>query len=370
MRSLLAAKSRPHLSVDHPTGIIGWKGFEAIRRVFLPALAGGVLATILVVYFQRGFIPGDSFTYLAAGERLNAGHSLYALVPGDRPVDLHPPFWTVPFLSPPPMGVLMRPFALLPGDAGAYAWWSLCLIGIGVVLAALFRRRPATTSVAVIVLAIPIAYEIGVGNVNALLLAAAIACWLLARDGQPRTAGALAAVMFAVKLTPLPIAAWVVGTGGRRGVGGLLAGLIVVGLVSILGAGLEAHFAYLDVARTTATTGLSELSPGGLARTLGLPDPIPTLVPTALLVIGSLLAWVLARRNRQAAGFGVAVVAWTFGSAVVNVNTPTLLLALLAPMAWPWPRDRDAGPATPVDSSMRARPPNAGSDPDLLLRSI
>src|SRR5664280_1834859 len=189
MRSLLAAKSRPHLSVYHPAEITGWKGFEAIRMVFLPALAGGVLATILVVYFQRGFIPGDSFTYLAAGERLNAGHSL---------------------------------FALLPGDAGAYAWWSLCLIGIGVVLAALFRRRPATTSVAVIVLAIPIAYEIGVGNVNALLLAAAIACWLLARDGQPRTAGALAAVMFAVKLTPLPIAAWVVGTSGRRGVAGLL----------------------------------------------------------------------------------------------------------------------------------------------------
>jgi hypothetical protein len=30
------------------------------------------------------------------------------------------------------------------------------------------------------------------------------------------------------------------------------------------------------------------------------------------------------------------VLAWTFGSAVVNVNTPTLLLALLAPVAWPW----------------------------------
>jgi hypothetical protein len=319
----------------------------------LPALAGGVLATILVVYFQRGFIPGDSFTYLAAGERLNAGHSLYALVPGDRPVDVHPPFWTVPFLSPPPMGVLMRPFALLPGDAGAYAWWVVCLIAIGTVLGVLLRRRPATTSAAVIVLSIPLAYEIGVGNVNALLLAAAIACWLLARDGRPHAAGALAAVMFAVKLTPLPIAAWVVGTGGRRGLGGLLAGLIVVGLVSLLGAGIDAHFAYLDVARTTATTGLSELSPGWLARTLGLPDPIPTLVPTALLLGGSILAWILARRDRQAAGFGVAVIAWTFGSAVVNVNTPTLLLALLAPIAWPWRSERDAGLGAAADASIR-----------------
>jgi len=84
------------------------------------------------------------------------------------------------------------------------------------------------------------------------------------------------------------------------------------------------------------TTGLSPFSPGDLARSLGLPDPLPTLAPTALLLGGSLLAWVLADRGRPALGFGVAVVAWTFGSAVVNINTPTLLLALLAPVAWPW----------------------------------
>ena len=323
----------------------------AIRRVILPAIAGGVLATILAVYFQRGFIPGDSFTYLAAGERLNAGHLLYALLPGDRLVDVHPPFWTVPFLSPPPMGVLMRPFALLPGDTGAYAWWAACLISIGAVLAALVRRRPATTSAAVIVLAIPLAYEIGVGNVNGLLLGAAIACWILVRDGQAAAAGPLAGVMFALKLTPLPVAAWVAGAGGKRGVGGILAGLLVVGLVSLLGAGMDAHLAYLDVARTTATAGLSAFSPGGLVRTLGFPDPIPTLVPTALLGGGSLLAWMLARRDHPAAGYGVAVVAWTFGSAVVNVNTPTLLLALLAPVAWPWRRVGDPAAASPLAGS-------------------
>jgi hypothetical protein len=325
----------------------------AIRRVVLPAIAGSVLATILAVYFQRGFVPGDSFTYLAAGERLNAGHLLYALLPGDRPVDVHPPFWTVPFLSPPPMGVLMRPFALLPGDTGAYAWWAACLISIGAVLAALLRRRPATTSAAVIVLAIPIAYEIGVGNVNGLLLGAAIACWILVRNGHASVAGPLAAAMFAIKLTPLPVAAWVAGAGGKRGVGALMAGLVVVGLVSLLGAGLDAHVAYFDVARTTATAGLSTFSPGGLARTLGLPDPIPTLVPTALLIGGSLLAWMLARRDRPAAGFGIAVVAWTLGSAVVNVNTPTLLLALLAPIAWPWQDAGDPAAASPLGGSDR-----------------
>jgi hypothetical protein len=323
-----------------------------IRRVLLPALAGGVLVTILAVYFQRGFIPGDAFTYLAAGERLNAGHALYALVQGDRPVDMHPPLWTVPFLSPPPMGVLVRPFALLPGDTGAYAWWAACLLAIGSVLVALGRRRPATTSIAVIVLSIPLAYEIGVGNVNGLLLAAAVGCWLLVRDGRAAIAGPLAAVMVAVKLTPLPVGAWVVGAGGRRGIGGFVAGLVVVGVVSLLGAGLAAHVAYLDVARATATTGLSPFSPGDLARMAGLPDPIPSLVPTTLLLGGTLLAWVLAGHGRPAAGFCVAVVAWTFGSPVVNINTPTLLLALLAPVAWPWRKASDP----PQSSATRAGP--------------
>jgi hypothetical protein len=332
-------------------------GVATIRRVVLPAIAGGILATILAVYFQRGVIPGDSFTYLAAGERLNAGHFLYALVPGDRAVDMHPPFWTVPFLSPPLMGVLMRPFALLPGDTGAYAWWAACLVTIGIVLAALIRRRPATTSAAMIVLAIPIAYEIGVGNVNGLLLGGAIACWILVRTDRAIVAGPLAAVMFAIKLTPLPIIAWVAGAGGKRGVGGILGGLVVVGLVSLLGAGLDAHLTYLDIARATGTTGLSPFSPGGLTRSLGFPDPIPTLVPTGLLVGGSVVAWIFARRDHPAAGFSVAVVAWTFGSAVVNVNTPTLLLALLAPVAWPW---RSAGdPATassPGESHLPLQP--------------
>jgi hypothetical protein len=234
------------------------------------------------------------------------------------------------------MGVLVRPFALLPGDTGAYAWWAACLLAIGSVLVALGRRLPATTSIAVIVLSIPLAYEIGVGNVNGLLLAGAIGCWLMVRDRRAAVAGPLAAVMFAVKLTPLPIGAWVVGAGGRRGLWGFVAGLVVVGVVSLLGAGLNAHLAYLDVARTTATTGLSPFSPGDLARAAGFPGPVPTLVPTALLLGGTLVAWILADRGRPAAGFCVAVVAWTFGSPVVNINTPALLLALLAPAAWPW----------------------------------
>ena len=59
---------------------------QRVLRIGMPAIALGMVVAIQRIYFNRGLIPGDSFTYLAAGERLNAGHLLYALSPGDRPV--------------------------------------------------------------------------------------------------------------------------------------------------------------------------------------------------------------------------------------------------------------------------------------------
>ncbi len=72
-----------------------------------------VCASTFVHILAQGFAAWDAPTYLAAGERLNAGHNLYALVAGDRPVLLDPPYWIVPLLSPPPIAVLWRPLALL-----------------------------------------------------------------------------------------------------------------------------------------------------------------------------------------------------------------------------------------------------------------
>ena len=56
------------------------------------AISVGLLLAVVWMRFPYGLIPGDAFTYLAAGERLNAGHPLYAVSPGDRPVGLEPPY--------------------------------------------------------------------------------------------------------------------------------------------------------------------------------------------------------------------------------------------------------------------------------------
>ena len=42
-----------------------------------------VLGGLLAFWLLGGAHPGDAYTYLAAGQRLNAGHLLYTLSPGD-----------------------------------------------------------------------------------------------------------------------------------------------------------------------------------------------------------------------------------------------------------------------------------------------
>lgn len=318
----------------------------------MPLAAVGLLLAMLAVYFQRGLVPGDAFTYLAAGERLNAGHSLYALSPGDRPVDLNPPYWTVPLLSPPPIAVVWRPLAALPYELGVYVWWVAAIASIALGIALLARRRPATTGLAVIALLVPLTYEIGVGNVNAFLLLGLVVTWIFLVRGQDAAAGGLVAVMTAVKLTPL-ILVWLLLTQRRiRGVGSFLVTGAVVLAVSLAGAGLQAHLDYLGIMRYTTSTGTSALSLAGLGRAIGLSPSVATTLPEIALAAG--LAGIFLLRRRPGAAYALAVVTMVTGSPVVNVNWPTVLLAALAPLAWPSRRpepDASAG-----DVAKRGRP--------------
>ena len=163
----------------------------------------------------------------------------------------------------------------------------------------------------------------------------------------------MAAGMALAKMTPLPVAAWVLGVGGRRGFVTVCASAAAVAALSLLGAGLTSYLDYLGVMRATNTTGLTDLSLGALGRDLGLPISVAGLLPSAWLFGGALLAGLLAVRRRRGLGFAVAVVAWTFGTPVVNINTPVLLLAALAPLAWPWPAET-AGQARRDASQSRA----------------
>lgn len=316
-------------------GVGGGATSSPYRLLGLVALAVvlGLMVTTQLIYFGRGFIPGDAFTYLAAGERLNAGHPLYALSPGDRPVDLNPPQWTVPLVSPPPIAVVFRPFALL-GDAGAYVWWALQLLSLATALVMLGRRVPPLLLAAfMFILLIPTVYEIGVGNLNSMILLGTILVWRYATRGPERAAGAIGAVMTAVKLTPAVLVWWLLATGRRRAfAAALVTGVVALG-VSILGAGFNTHVEYLRLLASGTAFAPSPLSLAGMAVYLGAPASVARLLPTAF-AIGGLIA-VLALRRRPAAAFGVAIVTMIYGSPSVSINWFVLFYALLAPVAWP-----------------------------------
>lgn len=298
------------------------------------ALAVGVLFAVLAIYFQRGLIPGDAFTYLAAGERLNAGHPLYALSPGDRPVSLEPPFWTVPLLSPPTIAVVWRPLAALPSELGVYVWWALQIAAVATAFLLVAARRPVLAAAGLLVLVIPFAYEIGVGNVNGFILLGLVLAWRATVLGQERATGALAAAMTAIKVTPILLGWWLLTQ--RRWMAlrwYVVAGLAILA-VSIVGAGIDAHLTYLGIVRDTGAGGTRPLSLAGMARFLGVAPAIANLLPTLALALGAIGIALLRRHPDRA--FVVAVVTLIAGSPTVNINWFALLFACLAPLAWPW----------------------------------
>ena len=296
-------------------------------------LALGIVAALLVVYFQRGFIPGDAYVYLGAGERLNAGHPLYAISPGDRPVGIEPPFWTVPLLSPPPIAVVFRPLAALPRELGVYVWWALDTAAVAVAVGLMLRRRPILIGLAVIALSVPLVYEIGVGNMNGLVLLGLVLAWRSTMVHDDRTSGAIIGIATAFKLTPGLLGWWLL-TGRRwRAVRWAVAAGIAVLVVSIAGAGLEAHLRYLGVVRETSTLGARPLSVAGMAIYLGVPTAIANALPTVVLGLGVLA--IAALRNRTDLAFVAAVLTMVFGSPTVSINWFIYLLACLAPLVWP-----------------------------------
>jgi hypothetical protein len=304
-----------------------------LLAIVLVVVAAALLLEFLAVYFTRGFIPGDATVYLAGGERLNAGHQVYALMPGDRPEGIKPPFWTVPLLSPPLIAVIFRPLALFPQDIGAYIWWAGTLSALAWILVTFVRRKPILTSLVVMALVIPLTYEIGVANVNAFLMLGAVLAWKWTTEGRDERAGAVTAFGFVIKVSPVVVAWWLFTQRRWRAVrAGLVAGAAFLA-ISILGAGLDAHLTFIQITRDTATIGQSELSLAGLARAVGVAPGIANLLPMAMLLGGILGVFLLRSRSNWA--FALAVATMTLGSPVVNINSFAMLLACIAPWVWP-----------------------------------
>ncbi len=272
--------------------------------------------------------PTDARVYLSAGERLLAGHQLYALGPGDRDVLLNPPYWTVPFLAPPLMGIASMPLALL-GDSGIAAGWAIAAVGYLGALAVLVRGAPIWGALGAAVLAPQIGAQLAIGNVNGLLALGLLGAWLL-RD-RAWLVGLILAVMIAVKVTPIVLMLWLVVTGRYRAAAATIVCSLVLLAASVAVAGLDAHLEYLRVATDTIGDGTTNASIAGLTRELGASPEIARVVPWIIIVAGALVS--IRWRKVLGVAFAVSVVLMTVGSPSFNPYWFALTLFALVPYA-------------------------------------
>jgi hypothetical protein len=305
-----------------------------IIRALLIACPLSLVAVFSLVWLALGGHPGDAGTYLAAGERLNAGHQLYTLSPGDNLVLLNPPYWTVPLLSPPFIAVAFRPLALLPANTGVYLWWAAMIACTVSAVSLLLVRAPLRTSAAIGILALPVAIQLMVGNLDSALLLGMIGVWWLSQREHQTAAGVIAGFMFIAKLTPFPIVWWLVVTRRWGSVRAAILAVAIGMLISVAGSGPESHFAYLGVVHDTNQIGTTIGSLAGLGRQAGIPAEAARWLPVfgSLLGLGAMALF----RQRPRAVWALAVFICVFGSPSVAFHTPALLLAALAPLAWPF----------------------------------
>ena len=268
----------------------------------------------------------DAQYYYGAGERLNAGHLLYAYSPGDRQLAVDPFYFAGPFLYPPLLGVLWRPVAaVVPYGVAVTAFWAIGLIVFLGTLAWLLRRGGAVTAIGVLVLVVPLSWTAWSGNVSTLMVPVVIWSWLALGRARDRAAGAVVGVMAVMKLTPAFLVWWMLVTKRWRAAAAAIIAGVVALAVSIAGAGPGSLADYLRVSGLVGRTGGTEASLTSLLAGMGAGPDTLALVAPVVAVIGAVAVALLRRRPRVA--WAVAIATGVFASPVFNLTNVSLLLA-------------------------------------------
>jgi len=287
----------------------------------------------------------DISNYYAAGQRLNDGHQLYALEPGDRAIanGTGRSMWSYPLLSPPPIAVLWRPLAMLPGDFSMYLWWWTGALGSIAFAAWLIVRSNTRIKVLALLLAPSLSITLWSGNVNALLIPLGAVLWWAESRGKSNLAGFIVGLSMLLKLVPGMFLFWLIFIGDRRGVRAFFATVAFGLALSVLGAGLDAHFKYLDVASQANAVGLSGLSPVSIARSMGIGSPFAEWAPYAIAAVCAAEAWLM--RKRPDWCFAACAAGLALGTPDLRIETLAWLLVAMVPFATGRGNESAEGPA-------------------------
>ena len=279
---------------------------DRIVRVLLVLLAIFPAVGQARAFLEMFGLPGDldpwtdAWTYLAAGERLNAGHSLYgALVAGDRPVLVDPDFFyngvRTALLSPPTIAAIWRPIAAVPFgfDLWIVAVW-VAMLGA---VAWLVYRAGIVGLLVAFALQEPIGNQLAIANVTAFFPLLLLVIWVHRRKPW---IGAVVGLMAAIKIAPAAMFGWSRIIRSPRALIWAGGSLVAIGAVVAVTVGIGAIGDYLRLAPSfrpstlslTGITGLPWLTfgvliAGTLAAALIRNDAISYIVAVATLVAGT-----------------------------------------------------------------------------------
>ena len=290
------------------------------RKVLLIMVALELIAVWWLLCVLTGKI--DAITYLAAGERLNAGHALYALVPGDRPLTVDTPYYHTPLLYPPLIAVLWRPLAALPAMLGLWLWFAAATAAIFGAVWYVARGLRNGAIVALLIFSAGIGSQLSGANVNAFVIVVALLLWAQA-DRHPWV-GALIGVLTAIKLSPGIFIVWLISQRRWKACVWAAAGLAGGLLVGLVGAGLNANVQAIDILRSSTPQDLTVTGVTGIPWATG-----------AVEVLGTAATLLLSRR--PAASFRAATLTITLGAPQISLLTAAYGLLLVPP-----PRKRQA----------------------------
>ena len=303
------------------------------RRVLLLLVALEFIAVWWLLCVLTGQI--DAMTYLAAGERLNAGHALYSLVPGDRLLTIDTTYYNTPLLYPPLIAVLWRPLAALPAMLGFALWYVAATAAVCGAIWYVARNLRTSALLALLIFSAGIGSQLSGANVNAFVMLSALLLWSQA-DSHP-SVGVLAGVLTAIKLSPGVFIVWLIAQRRWKALGWAVAGLVGGVIVGVVGAGYDANLQAIDILRKAAPQNLTATGITGISW-----------ATTAVEVLGTISVLLLARR--PAASFRAAVATIALGAPAVSLLTAAYGILLVPPSG----HGTDHAPSSPASEDLEA----------------
>jgi hypothetical protein len=258
----------------------------------------------------------DVVTYLAAGERLNAGHALYALSPGDRFLVIDTAYYHTPLLYPPLIGVIWRPLAALPADLGLALWFAAATAAIVAGVWYVGKDLRTSAIVALLVFSAAIGSQLSGANVNAFVILGALLLW--GQSDRRPWVGVIMGVLTAIKLSPGVFIVWLIAQRRWRAFGWAVAGLVGGLALGLIGTSYATNRQAIDI--------LAQAKPQNLTVTDITGIPWATM---AVEVLGTVSVLLLARR--PTASFRAAVLTIALGAPQVSLSTGAYGLLLVPP---------------------------------------